>query len=265
MEAPHDIRRLQAQVAARPGDPLGHAELAAALFASGQAQAAGDARARARDLITGCMHLGLHDVALQAATRLHEAFARVEDTVLLAEISAARKTPEDLARARRLVEAVVEADPGAVPARLRAAAFALGAGEPSEARRWIEPVAHLDAKTRALYIQTLMVEGWVAAAFEEARVAVLAHPGAAELWELLGANCLELGRPDAAIDAYSEVLRIAPERAHIYYNLALAFARTGSVAAALGVVDAGLEARPGDERLATLRAALVDALGFNPA
>lgn len=251
-DRPELLRRLEAQVSARPGDPVGHAELAAALVGRPEATAA---RAKARELIVGCLHLGLHEPALAAAEALHRAFGSVDDAVLFAEVSAARRHAGDLDRARRLVEAVVESEPDALPARLRAAAFALGAGEPLVARRWIEPVAHQTAETSALYVQTLLVSG-DAGALAEARIGVERHPGSAELWEMFGAAALERGLADLAIDAFSEVLRLAAERPQAYYNLALAFARARSLPAALGVVDAGLEARPGNARLVELREAL---------
>lgn len=250
------IHRLAARVAARPGDPQSHAELAAALWEADAQAEAEAARAKARELIAGCLHLGLIDPATAAAEVLHQAFRRPDDAVLLADVTAARQGA-GLERARRLVEAVVSSAPDALPARMRAAAFALGAGEAATARRWIEPVAHATADTSALYVQTLLAQGDSATALAEVEAAIQRHPGAAVLWELCGAAALEKNRPDTAIEAFSEVLRLEPERPQAYYNLALAFVRAGSRMAALGVVDAGLEAKPNDSPLVVLRQALL--------
>jgi len=250
------VQRLRAQVAARPGDPLSRAELAAALHEAGAAEADG-AWQKARELVKGCLQLGLIDPASAAAELLHRAFARPDDALLLAEVSAARQGSGDLERARRLVEAVVAAEPDALPARIRAAAFALGAGEAGAARRWIEPVAHESVETSALYVQTLLAQGDTSGALSEIMVAIERYPEAAVLWELLGAAALERNRPDTAIDAFAEVLRLAPERPQAHYNLALAFVRAGSRMAALGVIDAGLEVKPHDSPLMVLRQALL--------
>ncbi|MFO0751161.1 MAG: hypothetical protein U1F43_36635 [Myxococcota bacterium] len=223
--------RLEAQVAARPGDPVGHAELAAALRGQPEAEAA---RTKARELVVGCLHLGLHEPAVVAAEVLHRAFGGVDDAVLWAEAAAARRGAGDLERQEpgrgRGREPARRAAGAAPRGRVRARRRRAGGGA-----ALIEPVAHQTAETSALYVQTLFVAGDNAqAALVEARSGVEAHSGSAELWEMPAA-ALERG---LRAGGDRRLLRGAAPRARAAAGLlqpgAGVFAQAGSLPAALG-------------------------------
>lgn len=260
-----DMQRLAAQAAARPGDPVVRARLALALDAQGSAEA-GEAVQQAMGLARTCLELGIVEPAAEAAELLYNQFRGrqgglgTDVALLMADATLQRSGGKDVDAARKLLEAVVAEHPDAVGARLRVAALALGLGEPEAARRWIEPVASATTQTRTLYVQTLVALGASDEAVAEARAGIDAGiestRDASLMHQLMGIAELSRGDADAAIEALSEGLRLAPDDAVAYYNLALAFEASGSRLAALGVCDAGLELAPGDGRLSALRARL---------
>jgi tetratricopeptide (TPR) repeat protein len=281
-EASEEVRQLAALAAARPGDPVARAHLAAALEGPQALRLAGEALTLARR----CLELGIVEPAAEAAEVLAARFGAEAETslelgLLVADCALQRR---DVERTRQLLEAVVAEHPDALGARLRIAALALGVGEAESARRWIEPVARANAQTCGLYVQALLALGRADEAALEARAGIgggfadaspandvedgladapSAGPEPAEpatasslLHQLLGIAELTRGRVEAAIAALSEGLRLAPEDPVAYYNLALAFEASGSRSAALGVADAGLELAPQDARLLALKARL---------
>lgn len=273
MQPPEDIHRLKRDAAARPGDPVIWARLAIALHALECAKTEGvlleqspesdepymtstEALAHAEELVRNCLSFGLLAPATDAADLLHTALGSESTAILLSEVTLRRNQVGDIARARALLEATVARRPDAREARIRAAALALGTGDLDAARLWIEPVASDDAVTRALYAQVLLASGDVEAAAHEALLGLEGEPESVDLHLLRGVAELSQAHNEEAIESFSEALRLAPERPEAYYNLGLAFVATGSRAAALGVVEAGLELAPGDERLLSLMARL---------
>jgi tetratricopeptide (TPR) repeat protein len=69
------------------------------------------------------------------------------------------------------------------------------------------------------------------------------------------------GRSDAALEAYGEAVRIAPDRALPLVGIGTVLARLGKDAEALAAFDAALERAPGDEPALRGRAAALTALG----
>lgn len=273
MQLPEDIQRLKRDANTRPGDPVIWARLAIALHALAHANAEGvlldpapptddlpmspeQALHHTEELIRNCLSFGLLAPATDAAELLHTALGSERTAILLAEATLRRNQVGDIARARALLEATVSRRPDAREARLRAAALALGTGDLDAARRWIEPIAAHDAVTRALYAQVLLASGDVEAAAHEALLGLEGEPESVDLHLLRGVAELSQAHNEEAIESFSEALRLAPERPEAYYNLGLAFVATGSRAAALGVVEAGLELAPNDERLLSLMARL---------
>jgi tetratricopeptide (TPR) repeat protein len=270
MQRPEDILRLKREAAARPGDPVVWARFTVALHGLENAHDEGvlvgplspdepdelmtslDAIRHTDELVRNCLAFGLVGPATDAAELLHTAIGSEGTAILLAEVTLRRNQAGDIARARALLEATVASRPDAREARLRAAALALGTGDLEAARRWIEPVAADSAGTRALYAQVLLASGEVEAAAHEALLGLEGEPESVDLHLLRGVAELAQAHNEDAIESFSEALRLAPERSEAYYNLGLAFVATGSRAAALGVVEAGLELAPDDERLIAL-------------
>lgn len=270
MQLPEEIQRMKREATARPGDPVVWARFAVALHGlemarhegvlleplagpGGEAMPTSAAALRhTDDLVRNCLAFGLVGPATDAAELLHTAIGSESTAILLAEVTLRRNQVGDIARARTLLEATVASRPDAREARLRAAALALGTGDLEAARRWIEPVASDGAMTRALYAQVLLASGEVEAAAHEALLGLEKQPESVDLHLLRGVAELAQAHNEEAIESFSEALRLAPERAEAYYNLGLAFVATGSRAAALGVVEAGLELSPEDERLVSL-------------
>jgi len=259
-----DVQRLNAQALVRPGDPVVRARLALALDAAASTEA-GDALQQAMGLTRTCLELGIVEPASEAAEILFKQFRGragigTEVALLMADATLQRDGGKDVDAARKLLEAVVAEHPDAVGARLRVAALALGLGEAEAARRWIEPVASSTTQTRTLFVQTLLALDAVDEAVSEARAGVEASGEstreASVLYQLMGIGELSRGDADAAIAAMSEGVRLAPDDAVAYYNLALAFEASGSRLAALGVCDAGLDLAPADARLGALKVRL---------
>ena len=69
------------------------------------------------------------------------------------------------------------------------------------------------------------------------------------------------GRSDAALEAYGEAVRIAPDRALPLVGIGTVLARLGKDSEALAAFDAALERAPGDEGALRGRAAALTALG----
>jgi tetratricopeptide (TPR) repeat protein len=69
------------------------------------------------------------------------------------------------------------------------------------------------------------------------------------------------GRSDAALEAYGEAVRIAPDRALPLVGIGTVLARLGKDAEALAAFDAALERAPADEAALRGRAAALTALG----
>lgn len=265
-----DPDKLRAAAAARPGDPVVRARLAAVLATTGDGEADETAR-KAVQLARTCLEVGIAQPAHEAAALLYEVFREdplaTEVAILLADATVARAGHDDVVEARRLLSAIVASHPDALGARLRAAALALGLGDASEARGWVEPVARASAQTRTLYVQALLALGAIDEAAAEARagieaIAATRTPTSADdaaqsvLQQLVGVAELTRGDVEAAIEAFAEGVRLGPEDPAAYYNLALAFEASGSAKAALGVCDAGLELAPNDARLVALKARL---------
>ena len=260
-----DLEKLRAAASSRPGDPVARARLAEALAGAGDPEAEESAR-KAAQLARTCLEVGIAAPAHEAATLLYGAFRddplATEVAILLADATVARAGEDDVAEARRMLEAIVERHPDALEARLRAAALALGLGDAGAARGWVEPVAAQTTQTRTLYVQALLALGALDEAAAEARAGVAALAASGDdraesvLHQLLGVAELTRGDVTAAIDAFAEGVRLGPEDPIAYYNLALAFEASGSAAAALGVCDAGLELAPTDARLLALKGRL---------
>ncbi len=62
------------------------------------------------------------------------------------------------------------------------------------------------------------------------------HPGDADAWFSLGYNYGRLDRPEEAIEAFRQAIRVGPEDADVLYNLGVAYARSGNRTAALEAV-----------------------------
>lgn len=200
------------------------------------------------------LRLGATEAAHAAAAELFEHFGGVELGVLLAE---AQVHGGDLPAARALLASLIAQHGGAAAPRVLLAALELAAGDAEAAVATCEPIADSGPDGARICAQALLGAGHCAEAREFAMEAVDRHPPDADLFLLLGTACLALDRPDEAIESFSEAIRLAPGRADAYHNLAVAFARSGAVPAALGVIDAGLLRRPADELLLGLRAQLV--------
>lgn len=297
---PAEVARLEAQARVRPGDPVARARLAVALRHD---QAEGPTRVT-EGLIRTCLRLGALDPAIEAATLLHRRFRTPELAIGLADAWLTRHHDDDVERARALLSELVSVEPdprasapsgtaGAdLEARLRLAALALGRGEVEAALAWTTPIvaagetkqgparmSQASAAAMNLHANVLLAAGRAdeAAGFAEEALDQLGDAGhgapeqgarlqaeSQRFYQVLGIAELARGRTEAAVAALSEALRLAPEDPTSYYNLALAFEAAGSPAAALGVVEAGLElfeqydggVSP-DPRLVALRARLL--------
>lgn len=247
----------------RPGDPISWAQYAIAAARHPDARAEAEtALMRTHELIESCLNFGLLTPAKEAASLLFEALPHRDTALLLADLELAQADANAISRARELLEAFIEQHPDADAIRVRIAALALGASDPQGARTWIEPIADHSAETRALYIQTLAALGEWQLAAHEALLGLEVEPEATDLHLLLGVAELAQERHHAAISAFSEAIRLSPERPEAYLNLGLAFRDSGSLAAALGVVDAGLELMPEHTHLLALRAELIENLNL---
>lgn len=81
----------------------------------------------------------------------------------------------------------------------------------------------------------------------------------ANAWNNLGALRLELGEIDAALAAYAEAARRAPEQPAVHYNRGLALKRAGRLDDALAAYDRALALAPDNPHvLSNLGAALLD-------
>ena len=244
------LRRLRERATARPADPLARAELCAALANTDEADRCLD---ETRALIDNSLRLGAHDIARRAADYLFESLGDPAWAVLAAEASL---LAGDTEAGRSRLESLAAQFPESPEAPTRLAALALGEGDAPAAVRWIEPVATASSETRVLYVQALMAAQAPAEALEFALDSAEAYPDSADQHLLVGLAQLANERPRRAVSAFSEALRLDPTRPEIPYNLAIAFALDGAVAAAIGVIDAALAARPRDGMLHALRAEL---------
>ena len=289
-----ELARLEAQARVRPGDPVARARLAVALPHD---EAEGPTRI-AEGLIRTCLRLGALDPAIEAATLLHQRFGTPELAIGLADAWLTRHRDDDVERAMAVLSELVSVEPdprasapsgttGAdLEARVRLAALALGRGEVETALAWTSPIAatappgatrmgHASAAAMSLHANVLLAAGradeaaaYAAEALEQlGDASATAQEGARLLaesqrfYQVLGIAELARGRTEAAVAALSEALRLGPDDPTSYYNLALAFEAAGSPAAALGVVEAGLELFEAgvapDPRLVALRNRLI--------
>jgi tetratricopeptide (TPR) repeat protein len=186
-------------------------------------------------------------------------------------------------------ETPAEARIGAARARIERAAagaerarglLALAAAHTARARESAD-AAHYEQALRLLERareagaepgEIAKLEAWVrlgrhefAAAEALARARVTAHPGDHEAWGLLGDACMELGRSDAAGEAYQHMMDLKPGPG-AYLRAAYFRERTGDPAGALAFLERALAAtaaRETEQRAWTLvqMASLEERLG----
>ncbi len=239
------IETLRARANARPGDPVCRARLALALPVGPE-----------RDAVVA-RTIALCDLSLELG-----AISAVEEAVAL--MRSDEPSPWDILAARALIHrgkvdeaevelsTIVERYPRNVDARTWLAVLSLGAADPQRARLVIEPVAAESPDAACCYLQALLAVDQATEALEFGKAQLQVTPDDARLHQLLGTAYISTGDAGAAIAAYSESLRLDPAQRAGHYNLATAFAIAGSMPAALGVVDAGLEQHPDDAQLVAL-------------
>ncbi len=247
-----DVTKLRERIAARPADPLARVDLAIALVGSPERDAAVEA---AVALIGNSLDLGAFDVARAAARRLAETFDAPDLAILEAD---AAMMAGDRDGGIQILRGLAARAPRHAPTRIRLAALAIAEGDGAAALTWVEPVAGDGEEAAAAYLQTLIALDRADEAVAFAADAAERYPASADVHLLQGLAALASDRPAAAIAAFSEALRLDPERPEVHYDLAVAFALDGAVPAALGVVDAGLARNPTHERLLDLKADLQD-------
>jgi Flp pilus assembly protein TadD len=120
-----------------------------------------------------------------------------------------------------------------------------GGSLPAAAQVPARPMAQSPSPTAADEVRARMARGELPAALQRVDAALAARPGDAQLLFLRGVVLMDLGRDDAALEAFRSLHQSYPELPEPLNNIGLLQARAGQLEAAQQSLQNALRADPG--------------------
>jgi len=91
---------------------------------------------------------------------------------------------------------------------------------------------------------SLYNQGQIVAVVEQAEILTEQYPGAAVVWNILGASRAQLGMLDEAVDAYKKTISLKPDYAETYSNMGVALKNQGKFDEAIDAYKKSISLKP---------------------
>jgi len=87
-------------------------------------------------------------------------------------------------------------------------------------------------------------QGQITSVIEQAELLIEQYPGAAVVWNILGASRAQIGKLDEAIDAYKKTISLNPDYAEAYNNMGVALRNQGKLDEAIEAYKKSVTLKP---------------------